>query len=116
LEHFWNMSGEPTFDRRNPMHRFLFRALATGYLVGAIVVTLGVAYAWLWFLLLAVMALGVTVGSIVGVVSLLWLVWRFRLGREPMFSWYQPWDHSYWILAARLSFHSWQRSANGEAR
>ena len=47
------------------MHRFLFWALAIGHLVGAIVVTLGAAYAWLWFLVLAVKALGVVVGSIV---------------------------------------------------
>ena len=98
------------------MHRVLFGVLAISHLVGAIVVTLGVAYAWLWFLLLAVKALGFAVGSIVGVVSLLWLVWRFRLGREPLFSWYQPWDHCYWIVAARLGSHFWQRPVNGEAR
>ena len=98
------------------MHRFLFWALAIGHLVGAIVVTLGAAYAWLWFLVLAVKALGVVVGSIVGVVSLLAVAWRFQLGSASLFGWYQPWDHSYWILAARLGSHFWQRPANGEAR
>ncbi len=62
------------------MHRFLFWALAIGHLVGAIVVTLGTAYAWLWFLVLSVKALGVAVGSIVGVVSLIGIAWRFQLG------------------------------------
>ena len=110
------MSGEPTFDRTNPMHRVLFGVLAISHLVGAIVITLGVAYAWLWFLLLAVKALGFAMGWIAGLVSLLWLVWRFRLGREPLFSWYQPWDHCYWIVAARLGAHFWQRPANGDVR
>ncbi len=91
------------------MHRFLFWALAISYLVGAIVVTLGAAYAWLWIVVLAVKVLGIAVGSAVAVVSLLGLVWLFHLGREPMFCWYQPWDHSYWIVAERLASHSWQR-------
>ena len=102
------MSGEPTFDRRNPIHRFLFWALAIGHLVGAIVVTLGAAYAWLWFLVLAVNALGAAVGSIVGVVSLLAIAWRFQLGRASLFGWYQPWDHSYWILAVIPCHEIWK--------
>jgi len=109
------MSREQTFDRRNPMHRFLFWALAISYLVGAIVVTLGAAYAWLWIVVLAVKVLGLAVGSVVAVVSLLCLVWMLHLGREPLIGWYQPWDHSYWIVAARLGSHSWQRPVNGEA-
>ncbi len=48
------MSCEPTFDRRNPVHRFLFWALAISWVVGTSVVTLGAAYAWLWFVVLAV--------------------------------------------------------------
>ena len=110
------MSRELTFDRRNPVHRFLFWALAISWVVGTSVVTLGAAYAWLWFVVLAVKVLGLTAGSVVTVVSLLGLVWVLHLGREPLICWYQPWDHSYWILAARLGSHFWQRSANGEAR
>ncbi len=97
------------------MPRFLFRALAISYFVGTIVVTLGAAYAWLWIVVLAVKALGLAVGSVVAVVSLLGLVWMLHLGREPLIGWYQPWDHSYWITAERLGSHLWQRSINGEA-
>lgn len=98
------------------MNRFLFWALAIGYLVGAIVVTLGAAYAWLWIVVLAVKVLGFAVGSVVAGVSLLGLVWMFHLGREPLMGWYQPWDHSYWIAAERLGVHCWQRAINGAAR
>ena len=97
------------------MHKFLFWALVIGQAVGGIAIALGAAYAWLWLAVLAVKALGLAVGSVVVVVSFPGLVWLLHLGREPLFGWYQPWDHHYWIVAERQGSHFWQRSVNGEA-
>ena len=106
------MSSTFKFDRRNPIHRFLFGALVIGHAVGAIALTLGAGYAWLWFVVLAVKVLGIAIGSVVLVVSLTALVWLLHLYREPMFCWYQPWDHSFWIAVERQTSHSWQSSVD----
>ena len=97
------------------MRKVLFWVVAIGYLAVTITLTVGAAYAWLWFVVLAVSMLGLVLGSIVVAASLLGLVWLFHLGREPMLGWYQPWDHSFWIIAERCGSHSWQRMINGAA-
>ena len=60
-----------------------------------------------------VSGLGLVLGSIMVAASLLGLVWLFHFGREPMLGWYQPWNHSFWIVAERRGSHSWQRLVNG---
>ncbi len=102
-------------DSGNPMHKFLFWALVIGHAVGGIAITLGAAYAWLWLAVLAVKVFGLAVGSVVVVASFLGLVRLLHSGGAPLFGWYQPWDHGYWMIAERIGSHCWQRSANGGA-
>lgn len=97
------------------MHRALFVAQTIIHLAAGITFAIGVAYAWLWFVVLAAKAVGPDIGAVVTVISLLALVRIFHLGREPLIGWYQPWDHAYWIAVERLGSHLWQRPANGAA-
>ena len=107
------MTGNRTVHRGTPLHRILFWTLAIGHLAVTIVLTLGAAYARLWFVVLSVSGLGLVLGSIMVAASLLGLVWLFHFGREPMLGWHQPWDHSFWIVAERRGSNSWQRLVNG---
>ncbi|MEM7226209.1 MAG: hypothetical protein AAF495_24740 [Pseudomonadota bacterium] len=97
------------------MQRFVFWALVAGHAVNAIALSLGAVYAWLWLVVLSIEHLGLGYGSIVVVLSFLGLVKLFHLARQPLLSWYHPWDHGYWIMAERISGHWWQRPAQNGA-
>ncbi len=98
------------------MQRFVFWVLVVGHALGAIALSFGAVYAWLWLLVISIERLGLGAGSVVAVLSFIALLRFFQLGRQPMLSWYQPWDHSYWILADRLSVNWWQRPVRNGAR
>ena len=96
------------------MQRFVFWVLVVGHALGAIALSFGAVYAWLWLLVISIERLGLGVGSGVAVLSFIALVRFLQLARQPPLSWHHPWDHSYWILAERLGVLWWQRpSRNG---
>ena len=88
---------------------FVFYALVLGHAAGAVVFTLGTVYAWLWLVTLSVKYFGLSIGLVILVLSFCGLVRLLRWARQPLFGWYQPWDHGYWIMAERLTSHWWQR-------
>ncbi len=91
------------------MQRLVFWVLVVGHALSAIALSLGAAYAWLWLVVISIERLGFGTGSVIVVLSFIALVRFLQLARQPMLSWYHPWDHSYWILAERYSVHWWQR-------
>ena len=93
------------------MQKFLYRALMIGSVIGATVLPLVAAYAWLWAVVLAWKIFGLAGVSAVLATSLWGLVRLLRSSRQAPFGWYQPWDHGCWMIAERLTQHSWQRSA-----
>ena len=93
------------------MQKSLYRMLVIGGVIGALVLPLGGAYAWLWAIVLAWKIFGLAGVSAVLAASLWGLVRLIRSSRQAPFGWYQPWDHGCWIIAERLAEHSWQRPA-----
>ncbi len=93
------------------MQKFLSRALMIGSAMVAAVLPLGAAYIWLWAVVLAWKIFGLAGVSAVLAASLWGLVRLLRSSRQAPFGWYQPWDHGCWMIAERLTQHSWQRSA-----
>ncbi len=91
------------------MQRLVFWVLVVGHALSAIALSLGAVYAWLWLVVISIERLGFGTGSVIVVLSFIALVRFLQLARQPMLSWYHPWDHSYWILAERYSVHWWQR-------
>ncbi len=91
------------------MQRFVFWVLVVGHALSAIALSLGAVYAWLWLLVISIERLGLGAGSVVALLSFIALVRFLQLARQPLLGFYHPWDHSYWILAERLSVHWWQR-------
>ncbi len=91
------------------MQRFVFWVLWVAHALSAIALSLGAVYAWLWLVVISIKHLELGAGSVVVVLSFIALVRFLQLARQPLLSRYQPWDHSYWILAERLSVHWWQR-------
>ena len=98
------------------MQRFVFWVLWVGHALRAAALSLGAVYAWLWLLVISIERLGLGVGSGIAVLSFIALVRFLQLARQPMLSWHHPWDHSYWMLAERLSVHWWQRPVRNGAR
>ncbi len=91
------------------MQRFVSWVLVVGRVLNAIALPLGAVYAWLWLVVISIQRLGLGAGSVVVVLSFIALVRFLQLARQPLLSSYHPWDHSYWMLAERLSTHWWQR-------
>ncbi len=98
------------------MQRLVFWVLWVARALRIAALSLGAVYAWLWLLVNSIERLGLGAGSVVAVLSFIALVRFFQLGRQPMLSCYHPWDHSYWILAERLSVNWWQRPVRNGAR
>ncbi len=97
------------------MQRFVFWVLVVGHALYTIALSLGAVYAWLWLLVISIERLGLGAGSVVAVLSFIALVRFLQLARQPLLGFYHPWDHSYWILAERLSVHWWQRPVSNGA-